>query len=267
MKIFIGDFGIILLSFALSIVRTFVILTFIPLFSFKQVKARLIKVAISAAIGVPIFFEIYDNLYGKNLHITSTSFLILKEVALAAVIGYVLAMPFWIFQSVGALIDNQRGALSAGYLNPASGPDASMLGDLLSKVVVIVLLLHGVFPYLFSFIYLSHNLWPVLEPMPKFQSMAWQELIMLFNNLVRQFVLYAGPVVLVLLLVEAAFAMLGAYSPQLQVYFMAMPAKGISALIIVFFYFTFLVEHMINEAHHYFDLTSVFISIFEISHE
>lgn len=267
MNFFISDLGTILVSFALSIVRTFVILTFIPLFSFKQVKARLIKVSVSAAIGVPIFLDIYDNLYNKDLFIFSTSLLILKEVALAVVIGYILAMPFWIFQSVGAMIDNQRGALSAGYFNPASGPDASMLGDLLEKVTVIALLFAGVFPYLFSFIYSSYALWPVLEPMPEFQSMAWWEFAKLFNQLVRQFVLYAGPVILVLLLIEAAFAILGAYSPQLQVYFMAMPAKGITALAILFFYFGFLIEHMVNEASYYFDLASIFKSIFVAKNE
>ena len=264
MEFLIGQANSTLLAFVLSVVRIFVILTFIPLFEFKQIQARTIKVAISAAIGMPIFIDIHEQIADRDFDAITTPFIILKEVALGVLIGYILAMPFWIFQSVGAMIDNQRGALSAGYLNPASGPDASMIGDWLGKIVVIIMLSTGAFHHMFTFIYTSHSLFPVLEPFPLFQDQAWLEIASTFNYLVRQFVFYAGPVVLVLLLVEAAFAILGAYSPQLQVYFMAMPAKSLLALVTVFLYIGYLVEHIANESAFYFDLNSRFTSIFTI---
>jgi len=262
MEYYIENIGVMLTSFALSIVRFLVALSFIPLFEFKQVKARVLKVAISIGVGVPVFFNVQDQLFSQSTEFFFLSFIILKEAAIGLVLGWILAIPFWIFQASGALIDNQRGALSAGYMNPASGPDASMLGDLFGKLVVISLLGAGIFPHLFSFMYLSHKLWPVLDSFPEFQDTAWSELSYLFNYMVSQFVLYAGPVVLILLMVEGAFAFLGAYSPQLQVYFMAMPAKSITALFIVVVYFSNLTENMKAEAFYYLDLNNFFTDFF-----
>lgn len=267
MDFFVSELGTWLMSFSLSIVRILVILTFVPLFGFKQVKAKAIKVAVCIGIAMPIFADINEQLYNQNIAFSFLSLIVFKEAALGTVIGFILAIPFWIFQATGALIDNQRGALSAGYMNPASGPDASMLGDLFSKLVVVVMLYAGIFPHMFTFIYLSHELWPVFEKMPEFQNMAWAEMIHLFNRMVKQFVLYAGPVVLILLMVEGAFAFLGAYSPQLQVYFMAMPAKSLSALVIVVLYFSYLTQNMEAEASYYFDLESVYQNIFKVSDE
>lgn len=265
MNFFINEIGDWIVGFVLSVVRILVILLFVPLFEFKQVKAVLIKVAISFGIGLPVYASIIEQLYNRELPSTFLSLMILKEVAIGLVIGYVVAIPFWIFRSTGALIDNQRGALSAGYHNPASGPDASMLGDLFQKLVVLAMLYAGILPELFTFIYLSHELWPALDKMPAFQNMAWYEIVSLFNLLIKQFVLYAGPVVLILLLVEAAFAILGAYSPQLQVYFMAMPAKSLMALFIVVLYLPYLLQAMEIEAGYYFDLVALFERIFQPS--
>lgn len=267
MEFFIDELGDWIVGFVLSIVRILVILLFVPLFEFKQVKAILIKVAISFGLGLPVFVAINEQLYEKELPFSFLSLVILKEVAIGLVIGYIVAIPFWIFQSTGALIDNQRGALSAGYHNPASGPDASMLGDLFKKLVVLVMLYAGIFPELFKFIYFSHQLWPALDKMPAFHHMAWFEIVQFFNLMIKQFVLYAGPVVLILLLVEAAFAILGAYSPQLQVYFMAMPAKSLMALFIVVLYLSHLLGAMEMEASYYFDLINIFNKIFRGSNE
>lgn len=44
--------------------------------------------------------------------------LVFKELALGLLLGVLLSMPFWLFESVGALLDNQRGALAGGQLNP-----------------------------------------------------------------------------------------------------------------------------------------------------
>lgn len=266
MDYFIDELGTYLLSFVLSFVRTLVALTFVPLFEFKQLKARRLKAAISAGVSLPIYYQIQEQMFvAERAYDGFVSFLILKEVLIGAVIGYILAIPFWLFHSMGALIDNSRGALSAGYQNPAQGPDAAPLGDLLQKIVVLTLLFAGVLPEMFKFIYLSHYYWPALSEFPEVKVMAWQTILTAFSQLVTQFVLYAGPVILVLLLVEAAFAFLGAYSPQLQVYFMAMPAKSLAALVIVALYFEKILEFIEREASYYFDLPQIFAEMFEVA--
>jgi type III secretion protein T len=236
-------------------------LTFIPLFSFSEIKGGL-KTAIVIAVSLPISVSTMVNIDLTQFNYLSLPMLIIKESMIGFLIGYLMAIPFWIFQSVGAMIDNQRGALSAGYNNPASGPDASMLGDLLNKIVVILFMEFGIFAVMFLVIIESYSVWKPLDAMPAFYPTSYEYFIAKFNDLATKFVLYAGPVVLVLLLVEAAFAILGTYSPQLQVYFMAMPAKALFAILILFLYFSHLNEFILKEGEIYHDLKKELKMIF-----
>jgi type III secretion protein T len=237
----------------ICIPRTMLALTFIPLFSFSEIKGGL-KIAIVIAVTLPISVSTMVAIDLTHFNYVSLPFLIIKETMIGFLIGYLMAIPFWIFQSVGAMIDNQRGALSAGYNNPASGPDASMLGDLLNKVVVLLFMEFGLFAVMFTVIIESYSVWKPLDSMPAFYPNSYEYFIGKFSGLAEKFVLYAGPVVLVLLLVEAAFAILGTYSPQLQVYFMAMPAKALFAILILCLYFSNLSEFIVKEGELYHDL-------------
>jgi type III secretion protein T len=242
-----------LIGIGICIPRTMLAITFIPLFSFSEIKGGL-KTAIVIAVSLPISVSTVINIDLNQFNYASIPLLIIKESMIGFLIGYLMAIPFWIFQSVGAMIDNQRGALSAGYNNPASGPDASMLGDLLNKVVVLLFMEFGLFAVMFTVIIESYSIWKPLEAMPAFYPNSYEYFIDKFNGLATKFVLYAGPVILVLLLVEAAFAILGTYSPQLQVYFMAMPAKALFAILILFLYFSHLSEFIVKEGEFYHDL-------------
>src|SRR4030095_8496129 len=54
--------------------------------------------------------------------------LLLKEAFVGFVLGYLVAIPFWAFEAVGFIIDNQRGASIAATINPLTGNDSSPLG-------------------------------------------------------------------------------------------------------------------------------------------
>ena len=252
----------IVMSIGLSIPRTMLSLTFIPLFYFQQITI-IIKIAIVIAISLPISVNLYLNSEIGDIVLSEYITLILKECLLGFLLGYLLAIPFWLFQSVGALIDNQRGALSAGYFNPASGPDASMLGDILNKFVVIIFIDIGTFYTFFNVVFESHTIWHIVEVFPQINESSLQNMLEPFNDLCVKFVLYSGPIILVLLIVECAFAILGTYSPQLQVYFMAMPAKALSALIILIFYLPYLIDLIARESESFYDILHILSHFYE----
>ena len=222
-------------ALAVSMPRILVALFLVPLFSIQLLKGML-RYAIILAIALPVSVAQVSSIQNSQLDPLLLGFIMLKEAMVGFVIGFLLAIPFWIFQSVGVMIDNQRGALSGGYFAPGVGPDSSMMADLLVKVMVMLLITMGAFPALFSVLWETYTLWPILEWTPEFSLTGADFLIKKFGDLVYKFVLYSGPIVLVLLLIEAGFAILGAYTPQLQVYFMAMPAKSLVALIVFLMY-------------------------------
>lgn len=232
---FVQDFIPFTTALTISIPRIISALFLVPIFSIKLLRG-LPRYAIVSAIALPVAVSLVSEVEERNLGMVLLFFIMLKESMIGIIIGFLLAIPFWTFQSIGVLIDNQRGALSGGYFNPGAGPDNSMMGDLLSKVAVLLLISMGAFPALFNVIIETYTLWPALDWTPQFSTNGFDILIEHFGRLVYKFMLYSGPIILVLLLIEAGFAILGAYCPQLQVYFMAMPAKSLVALIVLILY-------------------------------
>ncbi|MBX2847820.1 MAG: type III secretion system export apparatus subunit SctT [Acidiferrobacterales bacterium] len=237
----------VLTAIALCLPRMLIALHFVPMFGLQQMPMSL-KAAIVIAVSTPVSFALVLNLSVTELSIFEFIFLLLKEAVIGFILGILLAVPFWIFNSMGALIDNQRGALSAGYMDPTAGPDASMLGGMFERALLIYFIQLGVFLGMFRMLFSTYTLWPPLLGFPEIPIDGYEVLIERFTYLIESFVLYAGPVVLVLLLIESAFAILGAYSPQMQVYFMAMPAKAMVALLIVVLFFNHILALMDKEA-------------------
>lgn len=222
-------------AMSLTMPRVYTALQFVPVFSKTNLQG-MTKHAVIFAVSFPITISNYYLLSNDAFTQIFFPLYVVKEVILGFTIGFILGAPYWIFQSVGVMIDNQRGALSGGYFNPGAGPDSSMLADFLTKTLVIVMITTGSFAYMFALIVESYVLWPTLDWLPMMSPDADIEFIKQFSKIIYLFVLYSGPIILVLLLVESGFAVLGAYSPQMQVYFMAMPAKSLIALIILILY-------------------------------
>ena len=235
---------------------------FIPLFSGTQVPKTL-RAAIAVGVIVPVAIALTQDTAIGDFGVPDVIGLIFKELSIGLILGVLFATPFWVLQSMGALIDNQRGSLSAGYNNPASGPDASMLCDLMNKVLVVVFIEFGLFAHAVQGIFTSYSMWSPLVWIPFSESSNFFILIGNFNEMAIKYILYSGPVVLVMLLVEASFAIMGAYSPQLQVYFMAMPAKSLAALLVLYIYLNFLGMITEFEMEYFRSVMSLFEEIFK----
>src|SRR5690606_5401593 len=88
--------------------------------------------------------------------------LILKEVMVGFVLGFLVAIPFWALEAVGFLIDNQRGASISDTLNPLTGSDTSPLGLLFNQVFIIYFLLSGGMNLMLGILYDSFRFWSVM---------------------------------------------------------------------------------------------------------
>lgn len=114
-------------SLLIAMARIYPCAFLVPAFCFQHLKGmtRHIIVVVLAMIPAP---GIYAALKGQEYSDLMISGLVFKEAALGLLLGTLLLMPFWMFESVGALLDNQRGALAGGQLNPSLGPDATPWG-------------------------------------------------------------------------------------------------------------------------------------------
>lgn len=244
-------------ALGINMARILVILTIVPVFQGMQLKG-LLRNSCALAIGLILLPYTLPSL---ELNGISVAALILKETALGFLLGGLLAIPFWIFDWVGVMIDSQRGALNGGVFNPALGSD-SVIGGMIKQTVILLLLVSGGIPLLLDVVWQSYLMWPPTHwfPLPNDDGIAlW---LQQFAHLFTAMVLYAAPIVACLLFVDFGMAVLGLFSPHLQVSILAMPVKSLLGLFLLVVYLPQLWELAQNELQSLHTLPAIFQQMF-----
>jgi type III secretion protein T len=149
-----------------------------------------------------------------------------KEALIGLLLGFLLALPFWLFEAIGFIVDNQRGANMAAMLNPLTGSESSPLGLLMNMTFITLYIAIGGMHVLLGVVYDSYKLWDPVQFWPQlgpdFADLVFPQL----NRMLQHCLLLAAPAMLVMLLSELSLALVSRFAPQLQVFFLAMPIKS-----------------------------------------
>lgn len=229
-------------TLALTQPRILAMFLVLPIFN-TQLIPGLARFAIAFALGVvavPALQPQTDAVQWGAALLLGT---IVKEAFIGFVIGYLAAIPFWIFEAVGFLVDNQRGASIASTLNPLTGNDSSPLGLMFNQAFIVFFLLSGGFSLLLGTLYDSFTLWSITEWLPTLQPTSVPVMLAQLDRLVRLAVLFAAPVLVAMFLAEVGLALVSRFAPQLQVFFMAMPIKSALAMLVLMLYGASLFEY------------------------
>jgi type III secretion protein T len=224
-----------LLAIACTQPRIIAMFLAIPLFS-TSVMPGLLRYAMCAAIGAHmapalIPLELPQGFFGAQVVL-----IIVKEIFIGFVMGYLVAIPFWAFESLGFLIDNQRGASVAATLNPMTGNDSSPLGQLFNQAFIVFFFISGGFMLLLGMLYESFMLWPLLTWFPSMHDDTAKLLLDQLSKMARVAILLASPAMVAMLLAEVGLALVSRFVPQLQVFFLAMPIKCAIAFLVLGLY-------------------------------
>jgi type III secretion protein T len=253
-----------LICLALAVPRVHLALMFVPMMALKETQG-LIRSGIVLAVALPIAVSNFYSLEVTTIGTIGTMFMMLKEAAIGIVLGYLLSLPFNLFISVGAIIDNQRGATSGQAVDPTLG-NTSLLGSFMQKAFVIVLIEAGSFGLIFGLVMDTYVLWPSWQFYPE-PLLSGQALIIdYFSVMTQKIMLYVLPILVVMLLIDLAFAVLGLFSPQLQVYFLSMPAKSLVALLCLAMYATTLFYYGQLEIEKIVHLRKLLPTLFHVDH-
>ena len=234
-KAFIG-------ALALTQPRILAMFIALPLFN-TQLVPGLLRFSVAAALGVVMVPALSAEVAVADLGALQLLLLVLKEAFVGFVIGYLAAIPFWIFEAVGFLVDNQRGASIASTLNPLTGNDSSPLGILFNQAFIVFFLITGGFTLLLRVLYDSFGLWSVTQWAPTLRPESVPLLLEQLDRLVRMALLLAAPALVAMFLSEIGLALVSRFAPQLQVFFMAMPIKSALAMLVLMLYAASLFEY------------------------
>lgn len=229
-------------AWALTQPRLLAMCSMLPLFN-RQLLPGLLRYAICAALGlvlVPMLMPRYAEL---DLGTIGLLLLMTKEVFVGLVLGFMVALPFWIFEAVGFVIDNQRGASLGAVINPATGNDSSPLGILFNQAFLVFFLVGGGFTLMLSLLYDSFRLWDLWSWAPTLRADSIPLMLDQLSRFMRLVLLFAAPAIVAMFLAELGLALVSRFTPQLQVFFLAMPIKSALALLVLVLYMSTLFEY------------------------
>jgi len=220
-----------LLALGIALPRTIMSLRQLPMF-FVNTNPMRIRVAIAIAMSLPVAVLIYDQLGQRPLAVIEIVWIVIKEVLIGMIIGFLVSLPFWILQNIGVLIDNQRGN-SMFPNSPGSDPDSLPTGEFIKRFGVLIFMEMGILANIFSSLMDSYVIWPALNPIPPIDTIRLDLIIDRFNHMMISTVLYASPIILVLLLIEFGFGLLSIYAPQIHVNTAAPALKSLFAMLML----------------------------------
>jgi type III secretion protein T len=206
----------------------------IPIFNQALIPGML-RLAAAAAVGALAAPALMDGVHAQLPPLALLA-LLTKEAFVGFAIGYALAIPFWAFEAVGFIIDNQRGASISATLNPLTGNDSSPLGILFNQAFIVFFFVCGGFSMMLGILYDSFRLFPVFDWVPTLHPETVPLLLAQLDRLVYLMMLYAAPVVVAMFLAELGLALVSRFVPQLQVFFLAMPIKSALAVLVLMMY-------------------------------
>ncbi len=215
--------------------RMLAMFSVLPMFN-RQAMPGLLRTGTAFAFAVFVVPSLVDQSMVESMHGTRVLAVVLKEAAIGFFLGFLVALPLWAMDIMGAYIDNQRGASIAATINPLTGHDTSPLGELFGQAAVVYLLLSGGLLLVLELIYASYQAWPVYQMLPALSDQMPVVLLGLMDRLMWLAVLLSAPVIFSMFLAEVGLGIVSRFVPQLQVFFLAMPVKSAIAIFVFIVY-------------------------------
>jgi type III secretion protein T len=232
------DVRTLFLIVAFTVPRMMSALLISPFFGdqFIMGMARQVVIISLSLMAIPITLQSPINMPDSNFWPLFLLGVLVKEIALGMLIGFCTGLVFWVAEGTGFFIDNQRGSSMAEMFDPMSGGSSSLFGVLFTKVLGVLFFLGGGFFSFLTIMYDSYNTWPVFSYFPTFQPGFAMTCLSLLDNIMGLIITYSAPIIIAMFIAEFGLGLMNRFSPQLNVFFLAMPVKsGIASLLIIFY--------------------------------
>lgn len=159
--------------------------------------------------------------------------LLLKEALIGVLLGFAIAVVFWVAEGAGALIDNCAGFNNAQQTNPLSGEQSTPVSNLLSQLVIAGFYMLGGMVVCAGLLFESFRWWPLARLAPDLAGGLTEFISFQVEGYFSTVVKIAAPVMLVLVLIDLAFGLLAKTAEKLEPNNLAQPIKGVVATVML----------------------------------
>ena len=216
-------------TYMLVLIRVGILFFMFPIFSSNVFPNRL-KMGFALVVSLLFYSVVELDLNRFPLNVPATGLLVLAEVMIGLTLGLCLRIFFGSVQMAGQVIGFQMGFAMINVVDPQTGSNVSIMGQLGYWVTVVVLLLLIGHHIIFMAVINSFELVPVGFFM--MQEAMMVRILELAGQLFVMAVKIGAPVIASLAFVSVGFGLMAKFSPQMNVMIVAFPLKIIAGLLL-----------------------------------
>ena len=214
-----------------SMMRSAVALSLIPLFSPQRVPVAALA-ALTLAVSLPV------GLHRMALPLPDPGAwpmfsLLLKEAAIGSVIGLGFGAFCGGLQTAGEIIDHQTGLTFTQNIDPLHGNNVAVTAIALEHILFAALVGSGFILAIVDTLYASYQAWPMGTVVPRLGDFIPVTIAQGSGALLSLALLLAGPVVLVLFIVDVGMSLLNRAAPTFGIFNLTLSMKSLVGLLVL----------------------------------
>lgn len=240
-----------LAAFFLILARIIPIMTLAPFLGSKNLP-NAVKVMFSMALGAIFLPQIILSLQQElPLNLTFIGYA-LKELLIGAILGFLVAIPFYIAQASGSLIDHIRGASSLQIADPTTKSKTGPIGIFYNYVLILIFFAIGGPFYFFNALSSSFEIIPINKIInPNFFNLDipfWKVVISLLHHTLSLAIQLGAPSIIGILMAEMFLGIANRLAPQVQIVFLGISLKSFVGLFLLAAAWFFILKQLGKES-------------------
>jgi type III secretion protein T len=227
----------LLYLFLLSLFRIAPVIPLAPFFGAKLMPG-MAKVGLAVSISVIMLPHLMLNTKGPILFDMGFVGYALKEAFIGYLLGFMISIPFFIANSAGTLIDNQRGAASLQVSDPALSTQVSPIGLFYNYILIVLFyMIDG--PYHFldalsrSYVVVPIDQFIQLDFFRNIDSAFWQIIVHLLQQVMTISIQLAAPALVAILMADLFLGIANRLATQVPMSFLGMSLKSLLGVAIL----------------------------------
>jgi flagellar biosynthetic protein FliR len=204
-----------------------------PIFAARSMPATA-RLGLAFALTLLVFPAAYAASGPLPSGSTALALLVVREALVGALLGLVVAIPFYALEAAGRLIDAARGARMAELLAAPTGIRTSPTGGFLLLMGVVLFLLVDGHLMVISAVCQSYHSLPVGAALaPDAPARVLPLVLHLGSELLLVALGIAAPVLAAAVLVDLSMGLAGRLAPRLPLYFLGLPVKALGGIAVL----------------------------------
>lgn len=222
----------------------FLVISFLVPFLGAELLPSLARIGLCTILsGCCFVMVIKRSDYAIDLATWSIVLFFIKEALIGFLIGFLVSLIFYTYELFGEIVDLARAASMSRLFIPEIKHQSSAMGSLFFQIALIMFISLGFHRDVLATLFDSFIVFPVTSfradhLQENFFPLALNLMLAVFETAFR----LALPIVVVCFLIDLAFGLMNRVAPQINAYFLSLPAKMVGGLVMLFFSLSFLLD-------------------------